>query len=86
MQAIPRDETEFILDADGLVVPAGLPESLDGYPVLAERFHYRQAVDVFDGRAGKSLLGPVSHRCGAGALPADAPQGKGGHQNTQERH
>ena len=86
MQAVPRDETKLILDADGLIVPAGLPEPLDRYPVLAEGLHHRQAVDVLNGRAGESLLGPVAHWGGTGALPADAPQGKSGHQNTQERH
>ena len=86
MQAVPGDETKFVFDSDGLIVPAGVPEPLNGNPVLSKGFHYRQTVDVFDSRAGQCLLSPVAHRSGAGALTANAPQRKGGHQHTDQRH
>ena len=86
MQAVPGDETKFVFDSDGLIVPAGVPEPLNGNPVLSKGLHHRQAMDVFDGRAGQCLLSPVAHRSGAGALTANAPQRKGGHQHTDQRH
>ena len=86
VQAVPGHEAELILDPDSLIGPAGIPEPLDRYAVLAEGLHYRQAVDVLDGRAGQRLLGAVAHWGGAGALPPNAPQGKGGYQDAGQRH
>ena len=86
VQAVPGHEAELVLDPDGFIGPAGIPEPLDGYPFLADGLHYRQAVDVLDGRAGQRLLGAVAHWGGAGALPPNAPQGKGGYQDAGQRH
>ena len=76
MQAVPGDETKLVFDADVLIVPAGVPEPLNGNPVLSKGLHHRQAVDVFDGRAGQCLLSPVAHRSGAGALTGQCPAGQ----------
>ena len=84
MQAVPGHKAKLIFDTDGLIVPAGVPEPLDGYTILAEGLYHWQAVDILDGRAGQGLLSPVTHRGGTGALPADAPQSKGGYQYADE--
>ena len=85
VQTVPGDKAELIFDADGLVCPAGLPKPLDRNAILAEGLDHRQTVNVLNGRPGQRLLSPVAHRGGAGALAADPPQSKGGHQHTDQR-
>lgn len=43
-------------------------------------------MDVLNGRPGQCLLGPMSHRSGAGTLPPDTPEGKGGQQHAHYCH
>ena len=86
VQAIPWHESKLILDADGLVVPAGLLERWTDTPSWPKDF-------TTDRPWMYSMAAPERAswaRWPTGAvrapLPADAPQCKSGHQNTQERH
>ena len=86
VQTVPGHKSKLIFDPDVLIGPARLKKPLGGRPLLSEGFDHRKAVDVLNGCPGQCLLGPVSHRSGAGTLPPDAAEGKGGQQHTHHCH